>query len=119
MFSDPLSVTVGGSSKSMPRVGLTKTTSEYRTADGEYRMRIRSSTDSNGGITRDIELMRRLPDLTPADAFDAYREIVNGFAIRYRFDETRASSSDLADMRTALLALVNTAFEARLISGEK
>lgn len=119
MFSDPLSVTVDGSSKSLPRVAMSKNGSSYKTADGEYHINIWSTPVGNGAQRASIELSRRLPDPTPSDVFDPYREIFNGFSIEYIFDASRAEVDDLPILRTALLALVNSSFETRLIAGEK
>lgn len=119
MFSDPLSVTVDGSAKSLPRVGASKNRTTYKTADGEFKILISDSSGRNGSVTRSIELQRRLPDPTASDVFDPYRDVINAFGISYTFDSTRAESDDLPVLRTALLALVNTGFETRLLSGEK
>lgn len=119
MFSDPLSVTVAGSSKSLPRTGVSKNGSTYKTADGEFQIKVRNNPTGNGVVRRSIELLRRIPDPTPSDVFDPYRDIFTGFAIEYIFDPSRAEVDDLPDLRTALLALVNTGFETRLIGGEK
>lgn len=122
MFTDPLAVTYNSTAKSLPRVASTSTGTVYRTADGEFEVRISGSTKPAGDGTffRSIELVRRIPDATPSDAFDAYREIRNAFKLSYRFDTSRAESSiDIPRLRTALLALVDSAFESRLISGEK
>jgi len=52
--------------------------------------------------------------------FDTYREVRNGFGLSIMFDaQTRAEASvDVPKLRTAVLALVDTAFQSRLISGE-
>jgi hypothetical protein len=67
-----------------------------------------------------ISLARRLPDPTPSNVFDDYREIKNEFTLSYSFDTIRAETSvDIPRLRTALLNLVDSAFESRLIGGEK
>jgi len=123
VLSDPLAVTYNGSAKSLPRVSVEKFGATYRTADREFELVILESPvqRNGGGLVRSIELRRRLPDPTPSDAFDAYREIRNGFAISYRFDPvTRAESSvDIPLLRTALLTLVDSTLQGRIISGEK
>lgn len=121
MLSDPLAVTYDGSAKSLPKVSGSGTRAVYRTADGEFEVNI-SSTPV--GITGEnlvsISLARILPDPTPADVFDAYRKIRNEFTLSYSFDSTRAGTSvDIPRLRTALLNLVDTTLQGRLISGEK
>jgi len=121
MLNDPLSVTYDGSAKSLPRISGGKRGSVYRTADGEFQVGIRNiATPWGGHLGRSIELIRRLPDPTPSDVFDNYREVRNGFAITYFFDSTRAESSvDIPRLRTALLGLVDTTLQGRIIAGEK
>jgi len=120
MFTDPLSVTYESSTKTLPRTGQSRTGSSYRSADGEFQVSIWNEPVGTDGVhSVSIQLSRRVPDPTPANAFDAYRPIVNGFTISYQFDDTRFELDDLQSLRTALLALVNTGFETRLLAGEK
>lgn len=120
MFSDPLSVTYDGSAKSLPRVGASSDRTTYRTADGEFQLSIWSYTISKDGRKAvQCELGRTVPDPTPANVFDDYRFLRNSFLLGYKYDLTRYESDDLPLLRTALLSLVNTAFETRLIAGEK
>jgi len=119
MFSDPLSVTVDGSAKSLPRVEASKQRTLYRTADGVFAIKIADTPGRNGLLGASIELAQRSPDPTPGNVFDDYRDIVNAFGITYRFDVSRGDSDDLPILRTALLSLVSGAFETRLLSGEK
>jgi hypothetical protein len=120
VFTDPFSVTYNGTAYSLPRTGLTKQESFYRTADGTLALNVRNSTGKAGSRLAVIELLRRVPDPTPTDVFDPYRDIINGFSIGIRTDVTSASAStDIPLLRTALLALVDTTFTGRLIGGEK
>jgi hypothetical protein len=121
MLTDPLSVTYNGSAKSLPRVGMTKDASRYRTADGEFEVFIASNSPGKSGKRLvSVRLARTIPDPTPSNSFDDYREIVNSFAIYYGFDVTRDEASvDLPRLRTALLNWVDSTLEGRLISGEK
>lgn len=121
MLADPLAVTYDGSAKSLPRTSAGLRQAVYRTADGEFEVRISNTpTARNGGQSVSIELTRQIPDPTPTNAFDAYREIRNGFGLTYTFDTTRSEASvDLPRLRTALLAFVDTTLAGRLISGEK
>jgi len=122
MLTDPLSVTYNGSAKSLPRTSLGTNSSIYRTADGEFEVSILQSsrTRSNGPVSASIQLVRRIPDPTPADVFDTYRNIRNSFGISYGFDLTKAEASvDIPRLRTALLSLVDSTLESRLMSAEK
>lgn len=121
MFTDPLSVTYNGSAKSLPRVSATNFSTIYKTADGEFEVKISKlpakAPEWVAGTS--IVLARRIPDPTPADVFDSYRMIRNSFGISYSFDPTKAETSvDVPRLRTALLALVDSTFEGRLTGGE-
>jgi hypothetical protein len=123
MFTDPLSVTYDGSSKSLPRTSAEKDYTRYRTADGEFEVLISNNLQSvrNGVASASIKLVRRIPDPTPGDVFNDYRDIRNVFGLSYSFDaQTRAETSvDVPRLRTALLALVDSTFQGRVIAGEK
>jgi len=99
---------------------VTKGSSFYKSANGEFRVIIRNTPKGNGTTTASIELARAVPDPTPTDIFDPYREVENSFGIFYRYDLTRGNAGiDLPLLRAALLSLVNSGFETRLIGGEK
>jgi hypothetical protein len=123
MFSDPFTVTYNGNGLSLPRTEVAKDYSRYKTADGLFEVLISNNlhTTRDGIATASIRLVRRLPDPTPGDAFDAYRDIRNAFGFSYSFDAvTRAEASvDVPLLRSALDALVTPAIQARIISGEK
>jgi len=124
MFTDPFSVTYNGSGLSLPRTEAAKDYNRYKTADGEFEVIISNnlSQSGNNGIgTASIKLVRRLPDSTPGNAFDAYRDIRNSFGFSYSFDAmTRAEASiDIPRLRTALDTLVTSTLQGRIISGEK
>jgi hypothetical protein len=54
MFTDPHSITVSGTPRSMPRVGdLGETGSEYKTADGNTALQV-SHDEVKGGRTRSM-----------------------------------------------------------------
>lgn len=121
MLTDPLAITYDGNAKSLTRIRVSGNRTIYRTADGELEIRI-SSNPVPGVSAYDvaITMARRLPDPTPANVFDDYREIRNEFTLAYRFDTTRAEASDnIPKLRTALLAFVDSALQSRLLAGEK
>lgn len=122
MFSDPLSVTYNGSSKSLPKIGTTRNYNRYKTADGEFEVYISNNPDSRTGIlTVSVKLIRNIPDPTPSDPFDPFRSEANAFSIGYSTDLAthNQASTDHPLLRSALLALVDSTFYGRLISGER
>lgn len=121
MFTDPLAVTYNGTGYSLPRVSVAKNRARYVTADGELAVVTASYPNlREGKFVVGCTLSRRLPDPTPANVFDDYRQIINSFGVQIGFDLTRAEASvDIPRLRTALLALVDTTFQGRLIAGEK
>jgi len=123
MFSDPFSVTYDGNALSLPRTGTAKDYCRYNTADQGYELVIANNLANlrNGPAHVSIKLSRRMPDPTPGDVFNAYRDIRNSFGFSLSFDSlTRAGASDdLPKLRAALDALVIPGLLTRLISGEK
>jgi len=65
-------------------------------------------------------MFRKMPDPTPANVFDDYREIRNAFGMFYMFDtSSRANMSvDIPLLRTSLLALVDSTLQGRILNGE-
>jgi hypothetical protein len=120
MLTEPLSVTYNGSAKSLAKVSASSNRTVYRTGDSEFEVTILKAPKSRDGRARvDISLARILPDPTPTDVFDPYRDVRNVFTIAYGFDLTKASASvDLPRLRTALLAFVDSTLEGRLLGGE-
>lgn len=122
MLTDPASVTYNSVAKSLVRIFTDGGTTRYKTADGEFEMRV-SNTPPETEVWEDrvyIELTRIIPDPTPSNVFDPFRRVRNTFGLTYRFDATRAETSvDVPRLRTALLAYVDSTLEGRLISGEK
>lgn len=122
ILTDPAAVTYDGSAKSLPRTGASSRGTTYRTADGEFEIKISDSPVSKDGVaTRSVTLTRILPDPTPGDVFDDYRFIRNSFTVSYGFDaKTRAEASvDIPRLRTALLAWLDSTLQGRIIAGEK
>jgi hypothetical protein len=120
MLSDPLAVTYNSVSVNLPRVSAATNRTVYRTADGEFVVSItKTPSGRTGQEFRSISLGRVLPDPTPSNSFDDYRVIKNEFTLSYGFDSTRAETSvDIPRLRTALLALVDSTLQGRLIAGE-
>jgi hypothetical protein len=123
MFTDPFAVTYNGTGLTLPRVEAQRDYTRYKTADGEFEVVISNNLrQPSVGVAckASIKLVRRLPDVTPSNAFDAYRDIRNSFGISFGFDASRLeTSTDIGRLRTALLALVDTTLQGRLISGEQ
>jgi hypothetical protein len=121
VLTDPHSVTYNSVSKSLPRTSAFSNGATYRTADGEFEVKIsRSRNKRDGRFLVQYELVRILPDPTPGDAFDAFRDIRNSFGVTYGFDpSTRAQASiDHPLLRSAVLAVVDSTFYGRLMAGE-
>jgi hypothetical protein len=123
MFSDPFSVTYNSTALSLPRTEVAKDYTKYKTSDGEFEIIISNNLQrpKDGIATASIKLVRRIPDPTPGNAFDAYRDIKNVFGLSYSFDALTRSEAlvDVPRLRTALLALVDTTFQSRVIAGER
>jgi len=108
---------------SLPRTGTTKDYCLYSTADQGYQLVIANNLARlrSGPANVSIKLTKRMPDPTPGDVFNAYRDVKNSFGFSLSFDAiTRAGASDdLPKLRAALDALVSSGILTRLVSGEK
>jgi hypothetical protein len=118
MLSDPLSVTYGGASKSLPRVTMGEGYTSYRTSDREFEIKISHSQTAAGNKRHSIKLSRIMPDPTPLDVFDAYREVVNSCEFTWEVDANGKDSSAVAECQNALSSLVDSSFRTRLLGGE-
>lgn len=126
MLSDPLSVTYNSVAKSLPAVGAatpaTKKLDEsrcYRTADGEFEVRTLKYTDSVGMTRFEISLSRATPDSDTDPFNDSWHYLPNSFGLVYEVNDVRfATSVDIPLLRTALLALVDSTLQSRILGGE-
>jgi len=118
MLSDPLSVTYDGVSKSLPRVASAAGLSVYRTSDGEVEVQISHSYTAEGRKRHSVKLSRRMPDPTPLDVFDAFREVVNSSELTWETDPNGKDSSAVANTQSALLSLADATFRSRMLGGE-
>jgi len=125
MLSDPLSVTYDGSAKTLPRVagqpvirGTVIANSRFATADGEFSCTITQEVLRDKASRVSIFLERTTPD--PDGPFAGSNAILpNRVGLVFDVNEYRyAASVDVARLRTALLALVDTTLQGRLIGGE-
>jgi len=120
MLTDPQSVTYDGNAKSLPRISSDTVGTMYRTADGEIALNIEHSVLPGGQRRVECKLTRVIPDPTPSNVFDMYRIKRNSVSIAFEVDALRANSStDIPLLRTALLALVDSTLQGRLIGGER
>lgn len=119
MLADPMSVTYNSSGKSLARVSNGGSQSVYRTADGEFEVSISYSPTKDGLSRYEVLMTRITPDPSPANVFDNYRKIPNRFGLVYEVDPDGFFSSDVPLLRTALLALVDTTLQGRILAGEK
>jgi len=120
MLSDPISVTFDGSAKSLVRVSQGSDSSIYRTSDGEFTLFLSESTFSDGMVRHEVIMEHRYPDPTP-DAFSGgpgWQS--NRVGLTFEVNPNRFySSTEIPLLRTALLALVDSTLQGRIIAGEK
>jgi len=121
LLSDPLSVTYDGDTISLVRINQAAGSSTYIAPDDYLRLDILQSESVVAGMTRcEVKLTKVIPDATPEDPFDeAWRPIPNSVGIVFEVNLNRfATSTDVPLLRTALLALVDSTLQGRLIGGE-
>lgn len=120
MFTDPLSVTYNGSAKSLARISSDQTGSVYATADGEFLATVKNSPTEDGLVRIEVLFGRNTPDPTPDPFSGGPGSVPNRVGLVYEVNPNRFySTSEIPLLRTALLSLVDSTFQSRLIAGEK
>jgi len=116
-------VTIDGSAKNLPRVGQLSaanakqvSASTYRTSDGTYQVDVRQSVYQDGVRRAELMLRKRTLDTDSGTAYTGY--ISTGVGIVLEFGPYGSGSADLSNVRTAVLALVDSALQGRLVTGE-
>lgn len=125
MLSDPISVTVDSSARSMPRIGAgssgsaprTVARNVYSTADGAYSVATQQSEYRDG--SRRVEIILRKA-VTDSDSGDFYLGTVRtGVGLTYELNPYgKSSAAEIANLRAALLTFVDSTLEGRLRNGE-
>jgi hypothetical protein len=124
MLSDPLSVTYNSVAKSLPvSSGLWPTNPRelgkrmYKTADGEFTVATRQLAHRNGDKTAEISLSRTVGD-TDVNTV-AQGLFSNSVTLSFTTNSFGVGTSvDIPLLRSALLALVDSTLQGRLIVGE-
>lgn len=125
MLSDPQTVTVSGTSKTLPVIGSKPSQIRglsqhrtYMTADGEYRLIARQYSMSNGDRKTEVELVRTAGrDLTGDGSIDSILQ--NGFGFTVTVNPfNKDSSSEIVALQTALTTWLTGPTLSRLIAGE-
>jgi hypothetical protein len=90
------------------------------TADGQFTLQIVSYPTEDGLVRRDIILERKTPDPTPDPFNGAPGWVANRFGLSFVTNPNRfETSTEIPLLRTALLALVDSTLQSRLIGDEK
>lgn len=125
MFSDPTTVTVAGVSRSLSRKFLgtpqaplkAVSGSSYSDATGEVEMVIHNDLMVNGNRRATVMLYKHNLDSSPWDGSVA--SLSNGVGLVFEVNSVRyMSATDLVDLKTAVLALVDATFQGRVVGGE-
>jgi len=125
MLTDPLSISIGGSARTLPRSsgyfpGLRKSLSvtDYRDSADEYFARIRQSIRADGGTHAEFILGRTNPDPNPDPFLVGYRG-TNYVGLVVSGDLARISTNtDIPLLRTALNTYIDSTLLSRLLGGE-
>jgi len=125
MLTDPLSVTYNGNAKSLPVVtgstGLDLdrllSNRKYATADGEFTVVTRQGVRRSGDFVGEIHLARKAPDTDTTNVWTG--DFSNSVGLVFGVNPARANTAvDLPLIRAALLSLVDTTLQGRIIGGE-
>lgn len=121
MLSDPISMTISGVAKTLPRSAAPKgrvytkvATSDFNTSDGEFNLKIERFV--SGDYVRTQAILRK-NDLDDLDGRGYAR--AESFGIVYDCIPTSDEKiANLAALRSALLTFIDTGIESRIINGE-
>jgi hypothetical protein len=126
MLTDPLSVTYNGSAKTLPQVtgktdGLDQAklihSRKYATADGEFSVDTRQSILKDGTRKAEVFLTRKAAETDANTVAQGYFN--NSVGLTFIVNSFGANASvDIPLIRAALLSLVDTTLQGRLIGGE-
>lgn len=125
MLTDPLAITYSGSGKSLARVagfkpGFARTIAaqRYGTPDGEFEAFVSQHTMGGGILRSELMLSRTAqdPDSPFVGRWDPY---ANRFGVCFEYNAARYYTAvDVPLLRTAVLSLVDSALQGRLLGGE-
>jgi len=125
VLTDPLSVSYNGSSKSLPAITGSNPISvervlgarRYGTADGEFTVYTRQSSRKDGARQSEITLERRALETDVNTTMQGY--FSNSVGLVFTSNRFQvATSVDIPLIRAALLSLVDTTLQGRIINGE-
>lgn len=118
MYSDPQSVTVNGSAKTLPRVSATNTKGRYITADGLFTLEIQQNQSANR-FRREARLTQKKVATDPISAMN--KEVSTSVMIivdepKWGFDDTELAF--LTNAITAWFAAASNVARDKLFGGE-
>jgi len=119
MLADPQSITVGGSTISIPRTGVDKTSADYQSADGNSLMRVAQTTNSTTRTTvLSLKTNKIAPD--PITAVNARKSQIITITARGPIDGFTVT--EIKDQLVALatwLTASSAANAIKVLGGEK
>lgn len=119
MLADPQSVTVGGSTISIPRVGVDKSSADYQSADGNTQLRVAQTTNSTTRSTV-ISLKTNKIAADPVTAVNSRKSQIITITARGPID-----GFTITEIKDQLVGLANAltassaALAIKVLSGEK
>ena len=119
MLTDPQSVTVGGTTISLPRVGADRSSADYQSADSTSQMRVQQTT--NGSTRRTVVSLKT--SKIAADPITAVNSRKN--SIWSISNTAPLDGFTVAELRDQLIGLANTltassgALATKVLGGEK
>jgi hypothetical protein len=124
MLSDPQTVTIDGSARALPRVSVggnsstprTNARTSYRTADGTYSVATQQLEYRDGSRRAEITLRKLISDSDNSDLFVG--QYLVGVGLTFDLGPRGLGASEVANIRTALLAYVDSTLQGRLFNGE-
>lgn len=115
MFADPQSVTIAGSTVSLPRISSTGNLGVFRSADGLISLDIRQAQTANR-FRREFRLTKKKVAADPISAVN--KEVSTSVIIAIDAPKFGFSNTELGDLHAALSAAFTNDQRDKLLGGE-
>lgn len=116
-FADPISITVNGAAKSMPRIEVSGRKAVYQTADGLFTTTITQLSGKNGSRKGIIRFDQKV---NATDPFDAAKVVskTNGISVMFDIPEFGFTATTVDQQTQGLFGFLATANVTKIFGGE-
>jgi hypothetical protein len=119
MLADPQSVTIGGTTTSLPRVGINGNSADYASADGAIQLRVLQSTNKD---TRRTSVTLRTNKIAADPLTAVNRRLSDAISVSATVPLDGFTVTEVKDQIVALATLLtasSAALAVKILGGEK